>query len=112
MATRVVINQKALRQHLRTPEPQAALDVATTALVQAIEDESPVQTGHFQDSIRSRRFPLIRRIFSTDFFAHLIEWGSANNMAYAPFRRAARALGFHVVEVEKEVTFVPFEDAA
>jgi hypothetical protein len=106
MATRTVINQRALRQHMRTPEPQAALDTATEALVQAIEDESPVQSGYFQDSIRSRRYALIRRIFSIDPFAYLIEWGSKNNMAYAPFRRAARALGFKIAEAEKEVSFV------
>lgn len=105
-----MINQRALRSLLREPPAQGVLDTAAEALVQRIEDESPVQTGHFQDSIKSRRYPLSRRVFSTDYFAHLIEWGSANNMAYAPFRRAARALGFRLVEADKVVTFEARDD--
>jgi hypothetical protein len=111
---RVVIDQKALRAHLRTPEPQDALDAVTGALVQAIEAESPVNEGYYQGSIRTRRFPLIRRIFSVDWAAHIIEWGGANAkgpgggpaIAYAPFRRGARATGLPFDEAQKGETEV------
>ena len=105
MATRVAVDQKALRLHLRSLEPQAALDTAAEALVSRIEDESPVNTGDYQDSIRWRRFPLSRRIFSVDPFAHLVEWGSIKNLAYAPFRRSALGLGFMLRENDKTITF-------
>ena len=102
MGARVVLNQAALRHHLATSGPaQAALDDAVAALEAQAERESPVHTGYFQDRFVARRFPLSRRLGNTDPFAHLIEWGSANNRPYAPFRRAARALGFRFKENAK-----------
>jgi hypothetical protein len=35
-------------------------------------------------------------VHSTDVAAHIIEFGSANNPAYAPFRKAASALGLRL----------------
>lgn len=37
-------------------------------------------------------------IGNTDFAAHLVEWGSVNNPAYAPLRRGVRAAGLRLAE--------------
>lgn len=34
-----------------------------------------------------------RRLLTTDFAGHLIEWGSINNPPYAPLRKAVEAVG-------------------
>lgn len=102
MGSRVVLNQGALRKHLASSaQAQAALDGAVAALRAQAEREAPVHTGYFQDRFVTRRFPLSRRLGNTDPFAHLVEWGSANNRPYAPFRRAAHALGFKFRENAK-----------
>lgn len=41
------------------------------------------------------------RVENDDPFAHLVEWGSANNPPYAPLRRAARAAGLRLDEDPK-----------
>lgn len=41
------------------------------------------------------------RAESTDAFAHLIEFGSANNPPYAPLRRAVRAAGLTFRDTER-----------
>lgn len=88
---RAVVNQQALRAALRVnPEAQAALDLTITALKDAAEAESPVQTSYFQDRFRTSRYPLSRRLRNVDPFAHLVEYGSIHNLVYAPMRRAAR----------------------
>lgn len=107
---RVVVNRQALNAYFRSAQPQAALQSATDALAAKVQDESPVQTGRFQDSIRARRNRARRRVISTDPFGHLVEWGSPTSMVYAPFRRAIRALGFRFDEAEKSQTFEPRDD--
>lgn len=55
------------------------------------------RTGRFADSIEVEEedHEGVRRLVvaSTDPIAHIIEFGSANSPAQAPFRRAAAALG-------------------
>jgi GH18 family chitinase len=34
-------------------------------------------------------------VVNTDYAGHLMEWGSRNNAAHAPLRRAVRAAGLH-----------------
>jgi hypothetical protein len=38
---------------------------------------------------------------NTDFAAHWVEWGSVNNPAYAPLRRAVQAAGLHLREAPR-----------
>lgn len=102
MATRVRVDQAALTKYLREdPGIQLVLDGA----VQAIEDKAielaPEHTGYYRKRFSWRRYPLRRRLRNTDPFAHLIEWGSANNPAYAPIRKAVRALGLKFKEAPK-----------
>lgn len=47
------------------------------------------KTGEFEDSIEASA----GRAGTTSHIWHIIEYGSRNNPAYAPFRRAVRALG-------------------
>lgn len=101
MATRVKVNPKGLVEMMGEPEMQAALEATAERLRDRVSKQSPVSTGYYQDHLRARRYPLRRRVLSTDPFAHLVEWGSAHNMAYAPFRRAARSIGLRFKEAPK-----------
>lgn len=40
-------------------------------------------------------------VYTTDIAGHLVEFGSANNPAYAPIRRAVRAAGLRLDESSK-----------
>lgn len=40
-------------------------------------------------------------VASTDFAAHIVEWGSVNNPPYAPLRRGARAAGLDLKQDQK-----------
>lgn len=42
-------------------------------------------------------------VINTDYAGHLLEWGSKNNAAHAPLRRAVRAAGLHFEETPKGV---------
>lgn len=59
------------------------------------------RTGRFADSIEKTGVEADRRgasitVHSTDFAAHIVEFGSRNNPPYAPFRKAAAALGLRL----------------
>lgn len=43
----------------------------------------------------------VTAVINTDYAAHLVEFGSKNNPAHAPLRRAVRAAGLHLREVPK-----------
>lgn len=105
MTTRVRINRQALNQSLRQPACQQALDETVRALQDKAEQLSPVgkgkRGGYFARRFSWRRYPRSRRLRNTDPFAHLVEFGSANNPIYAPLRRAARALGLPFKETPK-----------
>jgi len=53
----------------------------------------PMRHGRFKESIKVRRKRTHYRVVSFDPFAHLIEWGSAKNPVYAPFRKTLRRFG-------------------
>ena len=53
----------------------------------------PMRHGRFKESVKRRKIRQFYRIVSFDAFAHLIEWGSVNNPAYAPFRKTLRKFG-------------------
>lgn len=111
---KVVIYQARMREWLYTnPGAQGAL-LGTAQAVQAeTKAEAPVgvslswpkkvpgepwirrpmRHGRFRDSIRVRKIRSYYRVASFDPFAHLIEWGSAKNPAYAPFRKVLRRFG-------------------
>lgn len=74
------------------------LEEVAAKVSDGVEDEAPVETGHFQGSVRVLPVERTSRgasitVDSTDFAAHLVEWGSVHNPPYAPFRKAAARLG-------------------
>jgi hypothetical protein len=58
-------------------------------------------TGLYKRSIVVFRDGDAVAVGSTDFAAHLIEWGSVNNAPYAPIRRGVRAAGLDLHELPK-----------
>lgn len=61
----------------------------------------PRETGDFVDSVEAAEVDGEIHLRSTDPFWHLIEFGSANNPAYAPLRRAVQAAGLRLGETPK-----------
>lgn len=77
------------------------LNQTADTLVDRVESNAPVRTGTFAGSITKtapRPDPkgLEVTVYSSDWAAHLVEFGSANNPAYSPFRRAASSLGLRL----------------
>lgn len=102
MTRRAWVDQRALRTHFRTdPGCNHEMDRGAEGIASMAEQLGPYKTGYYAGHFKVRRFPLRRRIMNTDPFAHLVEWGSVKNVAYAPLRRAARALGFKIHEAAK-----------
>jgi hypothetical protein len=79
-----------------SPTMQTALSAAAVVIAGEIRRAAPIgqgpDAGHYKRSIRSKG-PVV---YSTDPFAHLVEWGSVNNPAYAPLRRGVLAAGLRL----------------
>lgn len=74
---------------------KAGTAAAAKALAAKTRELSPRgDTGDFAESIGSDG----NSVTSSDPFAHLVEFGSANNPPYAPFRRAIRGAGLRLDE--------------
>jgi hypothetical protein len=122
MATRVVVNDGTIAQLLATdPAMQRALESVATNLVSQAVANSPVgrsrsrlprrgqgrrrgtggpeatSSGYYRRHFELNRYRGGWRVRNTDPFAHLVEWGSINNSAYAPIRRAIRTSGLRYV---------------
>lgn len=103
MAVRFRLNQSGVLELTNSARVVAYLDTAGDVVKQTVEAQSAgfAHTRHFSRSIRKTGVtkgatgPRIT-VFSTDWFAHGIEYGSINNPAYAPFRRACASLGLRV----------------
>lgn len=94
------LNEGGVREVVNSPKVTAYLNTVGDVVQTTVESQASAfaQTRHFAGSIDQtpvQRGPNGPRktIFSRDWFAHGIEFGSINNPAYAPFRRAAAALG-------------------
>lgn len=70
------------------------MEKVARALATVVRANTPHATGAAQRSIRADG----DRVISTDRFWHLIEFGSVNSPAYAPFRRGIRAAGLRLDE--------------
>jgi len=84
---RVVINRAAgpALELMLAPELQRVARL----LAGEVREQAPERTRYFKRSIGVTG----TTVYSTDPFAHLVEWGSAHNPPYAPFRRSALSLG-------------------
>lgn len=100
MTTRVKVNMAPLRRYIETnPEMRAAqLDVGEEIKTRAAANtprgrhRSPGRQAMHQTFV-VRPYRHYVRVGSTSSFFHLLEYGSVNNPAYAPIRRAALSLG-------------------
>lgn len=111
---KVVIYAGRMREFLYTdPGAQAAIMGVADAVQESVKSEAPhgvslswpkripgepwirrpMRHGRFKESVKRRKIRQFYRIVSFDAFAHLIEWGSVNNPAYAPFRKTLRKFG-------------------
>lgn len=67
---------------------EVAEEVAERAALRA-----PYRTGSYRSSLRAVEERGKVRAETTDYFGHLVEWGSVNNPAYAPLRSAGADVG-------------------
>jgi hypothetical protein len=111
---RVVINKVAMNAFLTTnPGAKGALKGTAEAFEATVKQEAPVgvslswpkrkkgepwvrrpmKHGRFRDSIHTKPWRRYYRVQADDAFARMIEFGTRNNPAYAPFRRVLRMYG-------------------
>lgn len=101
MTSKVTVNPAKIAVFVRTPGPDKAIDDTAKKLQRAAEENTPDHTGYARRRYRVVKRPGGRRLINTDWFFHLIEWGSVNNPVYAPMRKAARALGLKFKESDR-----------
>lgn len=102
MSVRFKRNRRMDEQLKARPQYGAALEQLAQPAAQAARMIAPKRTRRgYATTIRVQRAGLEVRLISTDPFAHLVEWGSANNPPYAPLRRGVRAAGLRLIEHTK-----------
>lgn len=69
---------------------------AAEAIAERAASEAPERTGHYRRSLEAVEDDGRIRAQTTDPSGHMIEWGSANNPAYSPIRKAIQALGLRL----------------
>ena len=83
----------------------AAYAIASRVVRPAVEAVAPrgpgPRGGAYRGSITVVRENGLVAVISTDPFAHLVEWGSVNNPAYAPLRRGVRAAGLRLDDMSR-----------
>lgn len=100
MAFRFNLNERGVNDVVDGAKVRAYLGVVGDAVQQTIESQASqfANTRDFAGSIEQTPVEAgpngpRKTVYSADWFAHGIEYGSINNPAYAPFRRAVAALG-------------------
>jgi hypothetical protein len=100
---RFALNRRGVDDLVESVQVRVELERQAGDVVRTVEREAEgfARTRHFAKSItknspeRTARGTRIT-VFSTDHDAHLIEFGSANNPPYSPFRKAASRLGLRL----------------
>jgi len=99
---RVTVNSAVIRDLGRRNVLAHAMDAAAAAIEENVreEAESFAATRYFARSIYREIAAGSKpaRVVSSDPFAHIIEYGSVNNPAYAPFRGALTGRGVRWTE--------------
>lgn len=100
MAVRFTFRERGVDELVEGAKMRAYLESVGSIVKQTVEAQSAgfAHTRHFARSIvkgplREEAGGPRLTVYSTDFAAHIVEYGSINNPAYAPFRRACAALG-------------------
>ena len=97
MKVRFVKNPSFEREMRRDPELVAGMNRIARGVASEAKALSPHETGYFRRSLRAAG----SIVLTNDPFGHLVEWGSKNNVAYAPLRRAVRAAGLRLQTLSK-----------
>ena len=87
------VDKSAVNDFLERPAQVKLLEVVAREIVDIGEVIAPEGTGYYKTQFQARPFRRWWRAQNNDPFAHLVEWGSVNNRAYAPMRTAIRAAG-------------------
>lgn len=97
------LNEHGVEEVIKSNDVSRFLEHAAGQVADAVENQAErfQQTRHFAGSIESHHPEATARgqrvtVDSSDFAAHIIEFGSSNNPPYAPFRKAASALGLRL----------------
>ena len=93
MASEFIPDPDLDRELRRQAEMIAARMDAAEQVVRATKDVAPVNSGQYVDRLRAVTDGADVRAESYDPAAHLVEFGSINNPAYAPLRRGAQQVG-------------------
>lgn len=93
MGTRFEANPELLDELASEPGVARAMLEVAENLSQTIADMTPERTGAARAKISAIAEGRTVRVLTEDRAGHLIEWGSANNPAYAPFRRGVERSG-------------------
>ncbi len=94
MASRFAANRAFEAELKRSPAYKAEMAVRAKAGAEAARRIAPRgPTGDYVESIQVDG----NRVLTDDPAGHLIEWGSVNNVSYAPLRKGAEATGAKVV---------------
>lgn len=102
-----VPNKDFADEFSREPGCRSGLAGEARRLAAEVGRAAPKRTGFFAGSIRTTVvFDLKTRtpvdvVYTSDPFGHLVEWGSANNPPFAPFRRGVSAAGMRLKEDPK-----------
>lgn len=92
------LNKAGVGEVVRSPRVLAHLAGQAAVVAGSVSAAAPHGSGHFARSITVTAVqPSLEgakvTVYSTDIAAHIVEYGSINNPAYSPFRRAAASLG-------------------
>lgn len=90
---RFVPNPLATEQMERDPHFRFGMALVAQDVAGHVMSLGPRKTGAFRNSIDSESDGEQTVVRSTDIAAGFIEYGTVNNPAYAPFRRAIAAVG-------------------
>lgn len=96
MPSRFVWEPTFLRAFERRPEVRLEIERQAGHAASKVEAVAPRDTGDYAESIETFSDGRTVGVTSTDFAAHIIEWGSVNNPPFAPLRRGVQAAGFRL----------------
>jgi hypothetical protein len=105
MSSKFVPNRKFMAEMRQAPEYREALEESAD-LVRAHASRFAEQAHAPWMKSQSETITVVTdaddvAVVNTDHGGHLMEWGSKNNPAHAPLRRAVRAAGLHFEESPK-----------
>lgn len=86
------------REIVLSATARAAINEAAAEVARLARSMAPSKTGRYKRSISVENDADSTFVATSDIAGHIVEFGSANNPAYAPIRRAARAAGLRVTD--------------